>query len=752
LDDENDTRKDVALGFGPAPEIYGIDDEDGEGLLIYSVDCLKDDIPLKDFFSTAASLNVRLETEADANAQPQRLYSKPQNIYGKQGTEDAEEQQGGDGVESSSDESDSDSDGRAESNNESDSDVDVESNDQMDSDSDESPEFHEEIDSDTDEGPEFHEEIDSDTDESPEGEKSAQAVRSTTSAAARFLLYDSDDEDEADIENGLAVPGSAFRAMPYSTGKWKKNEEGMSVISDDISISSGVGILGTRQMLSYTILNSNPKQVPRKLHTKRKYKCSIMLLCLLLIGIIGTLIWLLGFSSYYTTPLPLATSAPSPTVPTAPLNMLPTIGADNSGQGTISPITEAPTSEKEIIAPITEAPTSEKEIIAPVTQTPFLVPDESKLPPALNKFQNTAALVGQEYGNRFGSVISMSSGGNFLAALSNSPDVPVQTFQRQEMSDSWVPILAMPADGATIWTDTSLAFGSDIACATILEEGPPVVAISSRTQVGVYQLVGGAWVNRGQPMTWDAGTVSYSAMALSSDASTLATCYVDESSDDMSVQIYRYDPLLEIWNSLEVNPLVYNAQSRGIGFSQEPLLSVSLALSGDGNVLSVKEWAMTGPQIIVQNFEFEVDSGSWVEMGGQLVIPFGPASIALAHDGHTVAVVANHPGQALVWQWNDGNWDMISGNAIHGFLPGGTSVALARNGSRILIGDSSMDKALVYDYGDNNAWLPTTQLWGPDSSGFGTSVVIDETGNTLGIGSPTSNLMENNLGQVLMYG
>jgi len=167
LDDENDTRKDVALGFGPAPEIYGIDDEDGEGLLIYSVDCLKDDIPLKDFFSTAASLNVRLETEADANAQPQRLYSKPQNIYGKQGTEDAEEQQGGDGVESSSDESDSDSDGRAESNNESDSDVDVESNDQIDSDSDESPEFHEEIDSDTDEGPEFHEEIDSDTNEGP---------------------------------------------------------------------------------------------------------------------------------------------------------------------------------------------------------------------------------------------------------------------------------------------------------------------------------------------------------------------------------------------------------------------------------------------------------------------------------------------------------------------------------------------------------------------------------------------------------
>jgi len=30
LDDEDDTQKDIALGFGPAPGICGIDDEDGE--------------------------------------------------------------------------------------------------------------------------------------------------------------------------------------------------------------------------------------------------------------------------------------------------------------------------------------------------------------------------------------------------------------------------------------------------------------------------------------------------------------------------------------------------------------------------------------------------------------------------------------------------------------------------------------------------------------------------------------------------
>jgi len=30
LDNEDDTQKDIALGFGPAPGIYGIDDKDGE--------------------------------------------------------------------------------------------------------------------------------------------------------------------------------------------------------------------------------------------------------------------------------------------------------------------------------------------------------------------------------------------------------------------------------------------------------------------------------------------------------------------------------------------------------------------------------------------------------------------------------------------------------------------------------------------------------------------------------------------------
>jgi len=30
LDDEDNTRKNIAFGFGPAPEIYGIDDEDRE--------------------------------------------------------------------------------------------------------------------------------------------------------------------------------------------------------------------------------------------------------------------------------------------------------------------------------------------------------------------------------------------------------------------------------------------------------------------------------------------------------------------------------------------------------------------------------------------------------------------------------------------------------------------------------------------------------------------------------------------------
>ena len=60
------------------------DDDGKERVLLYSMDHNNDNIVLEERFLTTVSLNVRLETKAAASAQPQLLYSKPQNIYKKQ--------------------------------------------------------------------------------------------------------------------------------------------------------------------------------------------------------------------------------------------------------------------------------------------------------------------------------------------------------------------------------------------------------------------------------------------------------------------------------------------------------------------------------------------------------------------------------------------------------------------------------------------------------------------------------------------
>ncbi|VEU42943.1 unnamed protein product [Pseudo-nitzschia multistriata] len=574
--------------------------------------------------------------------------------------------------------------------------------------------------------------------------------------AVRTVLYDSDD-DEMDVESGQGLarymPAAGFMAIPYSNGKRKKDADGMSVVSDDISIAANVGILNTKfEMLRYTVPKPDYKEYPPDNSTERKYKVIIMLCCVLLIGVISVIIGLLASRRPEILPSPVVTTAPM-TAPSSPITQKPSL----------APVDMVLVEEGPSLPPVSVIPVAKEPSLAPVGMIPVAKepPVEIGLPPIKYKFKNTATIVGQADGDRLGSVISMSSDGTFLAALSNTPNAPVQTFQRDENSGDWVPTMATPVDNATISTNTSLAFGSDISSATIPEDGTPVLAISSQTQVQVYQLVGRSWVNRGQPILWDVDTVAYSAMTLSSDASTLAMGCVDDNGVIMSVQIYRYDLSSKEWTPIGGNPLLYDAQNRHVGGNQRrTLLSISLALSRNGSVLSVKEWAVADPQVVVQTFGFkdlssgrDDHSGSWEAMGGQLMHQFGPASVALSEDGYTLAVVATHPGEAVVYRWIEGYWKKISGDANHGYLPsGGSSVSLARNGSRILIGNLQKDEARIYDYSNNETWLRTTTLWGSGSSGFGTSVAMDESGSTLGIGAPSlSSRNGNNLGQVRIY-
>ena len=150
---------------------------------------------------------------------------------------------------------------------------------------------------------------------------------------------------------------------------------------------------------------------------------------------------------------------------------------------------------------------------------------------------------------------------------------------------------------------------------------------------------------------------------------------------------------------------------------------------------------------------------SWTQMGDPMEFPYGPVSMALSNYGHRLAVVAEHPGMGSVFEWDGNKWASLGSNALDGFLPGGSDVALARAGTRIIIGDAAVNTVSIYDLGADyayyynaeewTAWVPTESLAGVEGSSFGASVAMDITGSLLSVGAPSSG---KNIGQVTLYG
>jgi len=332
----------------------------------------------------------------------------------------------------------------------------------------------------------------------------------------------------------------------------------------------------------------------------------------------------------------------------------------------------------------------------------------------------------------------------------------------------------------------------------------PVVAISSRTQVEIYKLATPKkevyWESYGQVLPWEAQKgVSHTSMGLSSDGTTLAVGCVDVSGTSVYVTVYGYDADEERWvpeatttpglfssygSGIEEDDNVEDAQARGVTPDKGTILSMNLVMSGDGNTLAVQEWNVGSPQVLVRIFEKQSDDNSWSHRGAPLELPFGPVSVALSFNGNRIALVAMRPGKSTVFDWVDNNpseeasWKPMGGDETHGFLPGGSSVALARGGNRMLIGNAAMNNAVLYDFEHDaeseyyysseewSAWLPIESFWygagGSDAEGgsFGFSVAMDESGSLLGIGAPASvgsdifvdGTASSNRGSVLLYG
>ena len=625
----------------------------------------------------------------------------------------------------------------------------------------------------------------------------------------RTLLYDTDDEETGTGEDAKPLPW--FTPISYSTGKYKKTDDDMSVVSDDVSVGfEKTPVIKANHHLPYTI---NPKYYPptsrsRGLQLKHWILIIIGLLLLVVAGI------LLGI--YLTAAKPtrsvvapsdetlqppndfefITPSTPSPTKgstgstvvtgPTEPVNgKTPPIEEKPPAPETVFPILTKPPTEAPI-APPTEAPVPVTQPPIPVTQPPVPVtqPPAEVVPPIVGterpvagtdspitteppimtepptsadttvstipsiSWDSTEILNGQEAGDSFGLEIAMTRDGNFMAAPSGDS---VRAFSR--MGESWVPLPDIPLANAA--NDRE---GLRVATA-LTPDGDLVVASAHSEQIEVYQFVSGAWMQRGELLEWDVPRgVSAISMDLSKDALTMALGYVDAWGTTIGASIYHYDDDMMSWGSpIDVDPMAHrDSTRRSVRPEEGTILDINVELSGDGKVLSIAEWDIGSPQVILQTFGRNGNFFLWSPLGEPMFFPFGPVSLALSDSGDVLAVVPMAPGRSSTFLWSGKRWEAMGSNADRDFLPGGSSVAMDAQGVWLMIGDAASDTATVYELSDEityydpkfwTSWKPMATLSGPIGSGFGTDVSMNADAVFLSVGAPSAG----NAGQVTLY-
>jgi hypothetical protein len=385
-------------------------------------------------------------------------------------------------------------------------------------------------------------------------------------------------------------------------------------------------------------------------------------------------------------------------------------GNETSGQGYL--VTPAPSGA-------TSLPT-----IAPPTATPTIPVTD----PLTIVFDSETAFSGPTEGSRLGISVALNQEGTWMTALGVSGNV--QVYNRKVGTD-WT-------SHSTILVEESSSFSTDAAMdLASANDGSPMVAIASSTSFRVIQYTNGQWKSRGQdPMAWVSadGTVesivSFSAIALSWNGQVLVAGSLTD--DGMLVRIFEWQG--SSWTQ--------RGDSIVRPVTTISVLTMSLAVSGDGSVVVLGDWTISNPASTVEAFEWT--NLSWTSKGGPMFLTWGPAAVALTETGHRLAVTTPSPGRTQIYEWN-GEWTQIGKD-----LAGGSSIALTQSGSRVLLGQPLIGQTGTYDYLDEG-WVANLPLSGKSGSQFGASVAMAANGNTLAIGSPLDDSNSSNAGQIFLY-
>lgn len=222
---------------------------------------------------------------------------------------------------------------------------------------------------------------------------------------------------------------------------------------------------------------------------------------------------------------------------------------------------------------------------------------------------------------------------------------------------------------------------------------------SSRGQVRVYDLVGGAWTQVGQDLDGAANGYQQGwCVALSADGSRLVTCVQRANSTTGDVKVF--DLVAGTWTQ------VGSTLSGGNEFGW------AADISGDGTTIAVGVPSAAASSRIGTAQVYRLVGGDWAPLGStlggrEIADNFGDA-LSLSFDGSRIVVVApsdnpdggNNNGRTRVFEFAGGVWSQVGQDVVGGEGEGvgaeQESVQLSADGTRFVVIAPGVSLARVY--------------------------------------------------------
>ena len=379
----------------------------------------------------------------------------------------------------------------------------------------------------------------------------------------------------------------------------------------------------------------------------------------------------------------------------------------------------------------------------------------------------TGQFVGSAPGARFGSGVALNDDGTLMAAIGLGGDIdeePIRIFARPPGGQTWIPLDPVPDVGIS----SSIASSTGLISIASSPGGTPKLAVVANSTIHIMEYVSDTeWVLTGMTtagLEWSGSSgsnvlrgskvellsdVSVSTLSLSRDGSMLAAGGL--SKDGMAIVVGAF--------TIASSSQGQRWEMRGQPLTRRPatplpILSTSLALSGDGDRLVISDWVLTYPGASVQTYEWSDADNQWVFLeSAEIIFPLGPARLALSGNGQRLGVTTQSSGTSGVYEWDNNTEAWLQLGSDLGL---GAAIDLDESGARVLIGSPLSNHAKVLEYDGEDWTVKGGEENGEFTDGvvgseFGADVAMSSDGSVLAIGAPLDDDNGNDAGKVLTY-